>query len=116
MEDTPSHRWRDRQPCPATGFARPWTTLNQSSQTDRASNGIHYIIESATIYNSTICPYKFIVFPKNQVRSKGVNGGSGICASRASRAMMARSAPYDAYMIVSIGVVKLSSDLDLGGM
>jgi hypothetical protein len=49
--------------------------------------------------------------PMKNDKSKGVNGGSGSCTSRASPAMMARRAPYDAYVIVSIEVVKLTRSL-----
>jgi hypothetical protein len=44
-------------------------------------------------------------------KSKGVNCGSGIGARRASRAMISQSAPYDAYKIVSIAVVKVCNSL-----
>jgi hypothetical protein len=44
-------------------------------------------------------------------KSRGVNCGSGIGASRASRAMISQSAPYDAYKIVSIAVVKVCNGL-----
>ena len=39
-------------------------------------------------------------------KSKGMNSGSDTGAIRSFCAMIARSAPYDAYVIVSIGVVK----------
>jgi hypothetical protein len=43
-------------------------------------------------------------------KSKGVNSGSDIGTIRSSCAMIARSAPYDAYVIVSIGgIAKLLS-------